>query len=55
RTLPDGTGVYSKRIDAALPGQYTYKLYNNVREEWRKATMLAQLRIGIIWLNVYLY
>ncbi|KAK7178264.1 reverse transcriptase [Paraphaeosphaeria sporulosa] len=26
RTLPDGTGAYSKRIDAALPGRHTRRL-----------------------------
>ncbi|KAF9728623.1 hypothetical protein PMIN01_13451 [Paraphaeosphaeria minitans] len=53
RTLPDGTGAYSKRIDAALPGRHTRRLYDNLSRQ--EATVLAQLRTGMIRLNAYLY
>ena len=51
--LPDKVGKHSKRVDAALPGKHTRKLYD--RLSWKEASVLAQLRTGIARLNAYLH
>ena len=53
RCLPDNVGVHSKRIDTALPGKHTRKLYENL--SWNEANVLAQLRTGMARLNTYLH
>lgn len=52
-SLPIGIGKYSKKIDAALPGRHTRRLYDSLTH--KEATVLAQLRTGMIRLNSYLY
>jgi hypothetical protein len=51
--LPENVGRHSKRVDAALPGKHTRKLYD--RLSWKEASVLAQLRTGMARLNGYLY
>jgi hypothetical protein len=51
--LPEKVGRHSKRVDAALPGKHTRKLYD--RLSWKEASVLAQLRTGMARLNGYLY
>jgi ribonuclease HI/exonuclease III len=53
RKLPDNVGQHSKRIDKALPGKHTRRLYEGL--SWKKATVLAQLRTGMARLNTYLH
>ena len=52
-SLPEHVGRYSKKIDTALPGKHTRKLYD--RLSWKEASILAQLRTGMARLNAYLY
>ena len=52
RTLPVNVGRYSKEIDKALPGRHTRKLYDKLT--YPEASILAQLRTGMIRLNGYL-
>ncbi|KAM6513243.1 hypothetical protein FALCPG4_18928 [Fusarium falciforme] len=51
--LPEGVGKYSKKVDSALPGKHTRKLYDLLT--WKEARVLAQLRTGMARLNGYLY
>ncbi|KAK4067498.1 hypothetical protein Purlil1_13858 [Purpureocillium lilacinum] len=51
--IPDDVGRFSKRVDAALPGNHTLQLYDKL--SWREANVLAQLRMGISRLNGYLH
>jgi len=51
-SLPDKVGKFSKRVDTALPGKHTQRLYNQCT--WKEASVLAQLRTGIARLNSYL-
>jgi hypothetical protein len=51
--LPEGVGKYSKKVDSALPGRHTRKLYDLLT--WKEARVLAQLRTGMARLNGYLY
>jgi hypothetical protein len=51
--LPDKVGNYSKRIDLALPGKHTKKLYDPLSR--REASVLVQLRTGMSRLNGYLH
>jgi hypothetical protein len=53
RCLPEKVGAYSKRVDTALPGKHTRKLYDNL--SWNEANVLAQLRTGMARLNSYLH
>jgi ribonuclease HI len=53
RSLSEKVGRHSKRVDAALPGKHTRRLYD--RLSWKEASVLAQLRTGIARLNAYLY
>ncbi|KIW36758.1 uncharacterized protein PV06_11053 [Exophiala oligosperma] len=53
RSLPDKVGTHSKRVDTALPGKHTRRLYD--RLSWGKANVLAQLRAGMARLNSYLH
>jgi ribonuclease HI len=53
RTLPDTVGKYSKEIDTALPGKHTRTLYDSLNR--KEASVLAQLRTGMIHLNGYLH
>lgn len=53
RCLPEKVGAHSKRIDSALPGKHTRKLYD--RLSWNEANVLAQLRTGMARLNTYLH
>ena len=46
-------GKFLKRIDKALPGKHTRKLYDNLSRI--DAAILAQLRTGICRLNAYLH
>ena len=51
--LPDKVGAYSKRVDAALPGDHTRLLYEHLSR--KEAGVLAQLRTGMARLNGYLH
>ena len=51
--LPENVGRHAKRVDAALPGKHTRQLYD--RLSWKEASVLAQLRTGMVRLNGYLY
>ena len=53
RSLPEKVGRHSKRVDTALPGKHTRRLYD--RLPWREASVLAQLRTGMARLNSYLF
>lgn len=53
RKLPENVGKHSKRIDKALPGKHTKKLYNQFNR--REAAVLVQLRTRMVRLNGYLY
>ncbi|EFY94484.2 hypothetical protein MAA_10063 [Metarhizium robertsii ARSEF 23] len=53
RSLPDGVGKHSKRVDAALPGQHTRQLYDN--RPWIERNILAQMRTDMTRLNNSLY
>ena len=53
RCLPEKIGKHSKRIDKALPGKHTRKLYDKL--SWKEASVLAQLRTGMARLNGYLH
>lgn len=53
RGLPEKVGMHSKRVDAALPGKHTRKLYDQL--SWKEASVLAQLRTGMARLNTYLF
>jgi hypothetical protein len=46
RTVLDGVGKYSKKMDMALPGQHTHTLYDALGR--KEANILA-------WLNRYLH
>ena len=50
--LAEKVGKFSKRVDAALPGKHTRKLYDQLT--WKEASVLAQLRTGMARLNAYL-
>jgi hypothetical protein len=51
--LPEGIGRYSREIDTALPGKHTRILYDTLKR--REASILAQLRTGMVRLNGYLH
>ncbi|KAL6411757.1 Endonuclease/exonuclease/phosphatase [Ilyonectria robusta] len=51
--LPEGVGQYSKRIDKALPGKHTRALYDSLKR--KESDVIAQLRTGMIRLNIYLH
>jgi ribonuclease HI len=51
--LPDNVGKHSKRVDMALPGKHTRRLYDEL--SWKEASVLAQLRTGMARLNGYLH
>jgi hypothetical protein len=53
KTLPNGVGKHLKKIDTALPGRHTRKLYDALGR--REANVLAQLRTGMACLNGYLH
>jgi hypothetical protein len=53
RSLPEKVGKHSKRVDAALPGKHTRRLYDQL--SWKEASVLAQLRTGMARLNAYLH
>jgi hypothetical protein len=53
KTLPEGVGRYSRKMDTALPGKHTRRLYDSFKRG--EANVLAQLRTGMIRLNGYLY
>jgi hypothetical protein len=53
RSLPEKIGKHSKRVDAALPGKHTRRLYDKL--SWKEASVLAQLRTGMARLNAYLH
>jgi hypothetical protein len=53
RTLPEGVGKHLKKIDAAIPGRHTRKLYDALGRN--EACVLAQLRTGMARLNGYLH
>jgi hypothetical protein len=53
RQIPPGVGKYSIKIDAALPGQHTKRIYDGLNRT--EATLLARLRTGMIGLNGYLH
>lgn len=52
-SLPSNVGRYSKRIDSALPGTHTKRLYNQLNR--KEAGILVQLRTGMARLNGYLH
>jgi hypothetical protein len=51
--IPQDVGKYSKEMDSALPGQHTRKLYDALNR--KEASILAQLRTGMVGLNGYLH
>ncbi|KAM3066458.1 hypothetical protein ACMFMG_012228 [Clarireedia jacksonii] len=51
--LPEKVGKLSKKVDIALPGKHTQKLYDQLTQ--KEASVLAQLRTGIARLNSYLF
>lgn len=51
--IPTNVGDFTKRIDGALPGNHTRRLYDQLT--WKEANVLAQLRTGMARLNDYLY
>jgi exonuclease III len=53
RCLPEKVGKHSKRVDIALPGKHTRRLYDELL--WKEASVLAQLRTGMARLNSYLH
>jgi hypothetical protein len=53
KSLPEKVGKLSKRVDIALPGRHTRKLYGQLTP--KEASVLAQLRTGIARLNSYLF
>ncbi|KMQ81479.1 hypothetical protein RF55_26204 [Lasius niger] len=53
RTLPEGVGKYSKRIDTALPGRHTRTLYDGLKR--KEADVLVQLRTGMARINSFLH
>ena len=53
KSLPAKVGKYSKKIDTALPGKHTRQLYDHL--SWKEASVLAQLRTGMVKLNAYLH
>jgi hypothetical protein len=53
KTLPEKVGKHSKRIDKALPGKHTKKLYDSLTRS--EASVLVQMRTGMARLNTYLY
>jgi hypothetical protein len=53
RCLPEKVGKHSKRVDIALPGKHTRRLYDEL--PWKEASVLAQLRTGMARLNSYLH
>jgi ribonuclease HI len=52
RCIPEKVGKHAKRIDAALPGNHTRLLYDEL--PWTERSVLAQLRTGMSALNNYL-
>ncbi|KJZ69133.1 hypothetical protein HIM_11480 [Hirsutella minnesotensis 3608] len=52
RQIAEGVGKYSKRIDKALPGKHTRKLYDELTR--KESEVLIQLRTGKSRLNSYL-
>ncbi|KJZ68822.1 hypothetical protein HIM_11782 [Hirsutella minnesotensis 3608] len=50
--IPEGVGKYSKRIDKALPGKHTRKVYDELTR--KESEVLVQLRTGKSRLNSYL-
>lgn len=50
--LPNNIGIYSKKLDNALPGNHTRELYDSLNRP--EANILAQLRTGMTHLNKYL-
>jgi len=50
--IPERVGKYSKRIDKALPGKHTRKLYDELTR--KESEVLVQLRTGKSRLNSYL-
>jgi hypothetical protein len=53
KTLPEGTNEHLRRIDTALPGKHTRRLYDSFKR--KGASILAQLRTGMARLNGYLH
>ena len=53
RSIAEKVGVYSKRVDAALPGRHTEQLYEKLC--WEERSALAQLRTDMSRLNTSLY
>jgi len=53
RTLPGGVGKHLKKLDTAIPGRHTRKLYDALGRA--EAGVLVQLRTGMARLNGYLH
>ncbi|KAK7178066.1 hypothetical protein PSPO01_15889 [Paraphaeosphaeria sporulosa] len=53
RSLPNGVGEYSRKLDPALPGRHTQGLYDML--DRRGARVPAQLRTGRARLNGHLH
>ncbi|KAM4063286.1 endonuclease/exonuclease/phosphatase [Hirsutella rhossiliensis] len=52
RQIPERVGKHSKRIDKALPGKHTRKMYDELTR--KESEVLVQLRTGKSRLNGYL-
>ena len=53
RSLPEGVGKFTKKVDAALPGNHTREIYDEW--SWKERSVLAQLRTDVARLNGYLH
>jgi hypothetical protein len=53
RKLIERVGEYTRKLDVALPGKHTRLLYDSFKRV--EASILAQLRTGMIRLNGYLH
>lgn len=53
RSIAGDVGRFTRRLDLALPGPHTQKIYDAVGR--REASVLAQLRTAMARLNGYLY
>lgn len=53
RGLPEGVGKWTRRMDTALPGKHTRRIYDGLTKE--EAGILAQLRTNMSKLREYLF
>jgi hypothetical protein len=51
--LPEKVGRLSKKVDIALPGKHTRKLYDQLTQ--KEVSVLVQLRTGMARVNAYMF